>query len=281
MKKLFALLLVLTMVLTLTGCKKDDYESAVALMDAGSYAEAIVAFTELGDYEDSAQRLEECRNGITYAEAAALFEAGDYGSAYVIFLNLGDYRDSVQRCSECKAEKQNATAYEEAVYLFEKGAYKEARTLFDTIPDYRDVAEYLGRYQTVEITMDNWQEYFQLKAVYEWHENAFGEAEALVGKCGLFLKEEYMDSLNEAETNITFEIRFKEQSCEYEADFANRTYTWGSRLYSPSTLSEVLTISEGVGIVGSGWGEVNGKLHTKVFEDLELLRINGILSCTN
>ena len=38
----------------------ENYNNAVALMEAGSYDEAISAFTELGDYKDSADKIDAC-----------------------------------------------------------------------------------------------------------------------------------------------------------------------------------------------------------------------------
>ena len=52
MKKAVALLLALSMVLSLCGCgnsQKKDYEKAISLFDEGSYEEAQAIFEELGD----------------------------------------------------------------------------------------------------------------------------------------------------------------------------------------------------------------------------------------
>jgi hypothetical protein len=56
MKKLALLALCFALLFCLTGCKSDDYEAAVALYDSGDYWEAQLAFEELGNYKDSAER---------------------------------------------------------------------------------------------------------------------------------------------------------------------------------------------------------------------------------
>ena len=78
------------MVLCLCGCDSSDYKKAVSLMESGDYAEAEQIFSELGDYENSAEMLTECR----YAQALELFEQGEYKQAYPMFRELGDYKDS-------------------------------------------------------------------------------------------------------------------------------------------------------------------------------------------
>lgn len=64
MKQLFALLLALTMVFTLTACgskEKKAYDEAMALFEDGEYEDAADKFEELGDYEDSEDMAELCQ----------------------------------------------------------------------------------------------------------------------------------------------------------------------------------------------------------------------------
>lgn len=94
MKRLISVVLLFSLCLNLCGCgKSGKYESAVALMDAGNYEEAIVVFTELGDYEDSIQKLEECYNNIAYNNAIALIAEGAYVEAWEIFETIPDFKD--------------------------------------------------------------------------------------------------------------------------------------------------------------------------------------------
>lgn len=61
MKKRIALVLALLLALTLTGCKSNDYKSAVNAMECGDYATAAQQLEALGDYQDSKQLLKQCR----------------------------------------------------------------------------------------------------------------------------------------------------------------------------------------------------------------------------
>ena len=75
----------------------EAYNAAVALAEAGQYDEAIAAFTELGDYMDSAEQKKEITKEITYSQAVTLFEEKQYEEAITKFEGLGDYKDSTER----------------------------------------------------------------------------------------------------------------------------------------------------------------------------------------
>ena len=53
-KKLALILLIAALMLTVTGCGANDYQTAVQLMGSGDAAAASAAFKALGDYKDSA-----------------------------------------------------------------------------------------------------------------------------------------------------------------------------------------------------------------------------------
>ena len=83
----------------------DSYNSAVALLDAGQYEEAIEIFTVLGEYKDSKAQLQKAEAGKAEAEQEAEREAiynsalsalsdGNDEIAYELFQKLGDYKDA-------------------------------------------------------------------------------------------------------------------------------------------------------------------------------------------
>ncbi len=80
--------------------RSEAYNTAVAIAEAGQYDEAIAAFTELGDYKDSAEQTEHLKNSVeqikktAYNQAVTLFENGEFDEAYAAFEELGDYKDS-------------------------------------------------------------------------------------------------------------------------------------------------------------------------------------------
>ena len=125
-KKIAVITLLLAMVLCLCGCDSSDYKKAVSLMESGDYAAAEQMFTKLGDYEDSAEKILECR----YALAVAAFEKGEYELAISAFEALDSYNDSAEKVLECR--------YALAVAAFEKGEYELAISAFEELGNYKD-----------------------------------------------------------------------------------------------------------------------------------------------
>lgn len=72
---------------------QNAYKAALSLVEAGQYDKAVAAFTELGGYKDSAERLIETR----YIYAHALVEADCYTQAVAAFTELEDYKDSAEQ----------------------------------------------------------------------------------------------------------------------------------------------------------------------------------------
>ena len=113
------------------------YDDALALLEAGRYNEADVAFTKLGNYKDSAEKAAEAagkgQENTAYAKACKLLDNKSYDEAHDAFIALGDYEDS--------AEKASKAMYQNAGELLENGSFDEAYELYTKLGDYRDSAE--------------------------------------------------------------------------------------------------------------------------------------------
>ncbi len=79
----------------------EAYNAAIAMVEAGKYDDAIAAFTDLGEYKDSAKQIEiaktakmEAINAPIYENAMAYISAKEYVDAYALLQALGDYRDA-------------------------------------------------------------------------------------------------------------------------------------------------------------------------------------------
>lgn len=143
-KKALLWLLILTLALTLCGCKSSDYKAADALYTAGDYAAAAEGFAALGDYKDSAERAQEASSADAYEQAKALLDAGDYAEAITAFEALGGYQDSAELLTQAqlaKTEADNAAAYAQALELLAAGDYGQAIEALTALGDYQDSAE--------------------------------------------------------------------------------------------------------------------------------------------
>ncbi len=133
-------------------------------MDAGKYEEAIVAFTELGDYQDSAAKKDQAKAAMLdneYNRAVSLMDAGKYDEAIATFTELGDYKDSESKVLEINYNKATALMdagkqYEAAVAFGKAGGYSDARersfALWDDIVKRDTVSA--GKWHTVGLKSD-------------------------------------------------------------------------------------------------------------------------------
>lgn len=156
------------------------YNSAIALIDAKQYDEAIAVLQALADYKDSVQQIQiaekgkqEMLNAAAYEKAVSLLEKKDYESAVLAFEALGEYSDSAKLLIESKyqyalklmqsknygkavtifsglnnyANSKEMTCeceYLHAMELIGQEDYSGAHAVLRTIPEYKDAAEYLS-----------------------------------------------------------------------------------------------------------------------------------------
>lgn len=127
----------------------DAYKAAEELLAEADYDGAVKAFSALGDYKDSPERVME----VIYTQAEELLAEADYDGAISVFSELGDYKDSPERVTEAEAAKQeaiNATNYEQAEKLLAEENYSGAIAVLSKLGDYKDSAERLLEIQKAE-----------------------------------------------------------------------------------------------------------------------------------
>ena len=113
-KNICVVCLILLIVAILSGCKSDDYKSAVTLQEAGDYAAALEIYTTLGSYKDSADRVSQCSNAISYKNAVELQSAGSYADALEIYNAIKGYQDTDERIVYCESMIAAIDAYNAA-----------------------------------------------------------------------------------------------------------------------------------------------------------------------
>lgn len=126
---LFALAAVFAVVLITYLIPQHNYDAAAALLESGKYDAAIEAFSELGRYSDSTERITEAE----YGKALQLLEDGKYDEAVAAFEALGDYADSAEQITEAK--------YRKALKTLDSGAYNEALSQLEPLGDYKETQE--------------------------------------------------------------------------------------------------------------------------------------------
>lgn len=73
-RKLLSILILCITVFALTGCDSSDYKKAMSMYENGEYEEAAKLFTELGDYEDSAEMALKAEEQWMFVKYADVFE---------------------------------------------------------------------------------------------------------------------------------------------------------------------------------------------------------------
>lgn len=93
--------------------------------------------------------------------------------------------------------------------------------------------EHLGQYRKtadydkLEITADNFAEYFELVDVVEFTKDSFGDVSGLSYSQYVMIKEEYLDKVSDL-SNVVVELDFTYGEKPITVDLANQTYTLGT-----------------------------------------------------
>ena len=103
-KKVIRIMLVVLLLLAISGyflatkvvIPASNYKRAESLLASGQYQEAIAAFKNLGEYEDSPERVLDT----SYKQAQHLYEIGDTTQSAMLFGRLGNYGDAKERAEE-------------------------------------------------------------------------------------------------------------------------------------------------------------------------------------
>ncbi|MBO6260935.1 MAG: protein kinase [Lachnospiraceae bacterium] len=102
------------------------YSMADSKLTEQDYDAAIDAFTALGDYKDSADKVKEAK----YLKAGDLAKAGSYDEAIVLYEELKNYKKS--------SDKLDEVTYDKAMELMADKDYDEAEKLFKSLGNYDD-----------------------------------------------------------------------------------------------------------------------------------------------
>lgn len=87
----------------------------------------------------------------------------------------------------------------------------------------------------IKITLDNWQEYFEVIEYPYWQENAFGEIDDLTVWWGIQIKEKYHALIDiEKEQSVAFELSGKYSYYGIQVDTSKQEYTYTGSIWADS-----------------------------------------------
>lgn len=119
------------------------YNSAKNLMSDGIYEEAICAFEAMGDYKDSKNKIDECKEAQIekkYKKAINLMDKKKYYDAITTLKKLDGYKDSEKKIKKCN-EAISEGKYKKATALMNEGDNEAAYVIFDELAGYKDSSE--------------------------------------------------------------------------------------------------------------------------------------------
>ena len=116
-----------------------------------------------------------------------------------------------------------------------------------TVPESTAPIETEPQYETVEITMDNWEDYFEFVFIEDWEINGFGESEGYSCEYRLKLQDEYASKINLQNLAITVEVAYKDVISYATFDFEKMEYMIDGNMSSvgeKSTVWEITSLNE-------------------------------------
>ena len=126
--------------------------------------------------------------------------------------------------------------YNHAIELMESGEFDAAQEEFESIALYQAVLNKLDEIESlrkaareaditeIKITMDNWQDFFEMGSLEEWCENGFGEVDAFGILYYIKLKDQYKDAVYYDKSEVAVEYEYDSTWYNVDMDFENKKY---------------------------------------------------------
>ena len=310
MKKRF-LTVVILVLFCLTGCVSAEeraFEEACALMEDGDYEAAIEAFSEIGMYREISDKIEEAQELLQ--EENAEFLLGQWvdlntGTVYTFceggmgaFSRESNEPSFLYTCDgktveitvpiqlRLKVHKEDGTVH-----------LKDAAGTHDLVPErYYEALSLLE----VEITMDNWQEYFVARRAQDVGVDEDGYVNHRETGYSFFLKEEYRSRLDlSCDGSVCFEIVFTYTPYIVEGRLDSDDYTLiptempgGEDAFQDTLEASLYVLYRGwqdwrgpqsdfnnafCAFIGDGMYYIDGVPYLFAIEDAEVLDVHGTL----
>lgn len=132
----------------------------------------------------------------------------------------------------------------------------------------------------IEITLDNWDQYFEIVENTDWRKNAFGEAENLNISYGIKVKDEYKNAISTNETEIAVEIHAEKTLVDIDLDLSAERFTYLDEVNETCDFNTIKDFKGTTATFFSCWDGYFEKNDIKVsnieiLKNIEILRVQG------
>ena len=309
MKRFIAMALILMMCLGMTACGATEdekaFEEANALLEAGDYEGALEKFYSIGLYNQTAEKIYQIEEQLRSEKVS--FLTGTWKD-----LN-SDMTLTFGEMGKCTVTYPDGTTFDseawydanDQLYLLDAVTIREIDGVTHMVSEYNDWVseadyEVIGP-KTVEITMDNWTDYFEIRETDWQYRNDFGEIEQKGFGFGVFLKDDVASKLRGPyeSVNVSFKVAYDEVMHKATGSAANGDLQMGEAgqpkwLNEETRRGEAVTqvwlqeddYMEGSGCYGYYCATFTGyttieeadATYIIVFENPEILNVTGTLT---
>lgn len=281
MKKLLLVLLSAVVILSIFACDRaNEAESETeseTLSVGGEYVGEWKTNTVKSRMDDE----------ITYRVSTLRFDENGTGS-FNEFTFKWEYRTDIEQIvltfdhNNTSAVLETSEENGKTVIIYSYASFCRAEDFVAKEKEYVNAGNTYSRKKEIEITQDNWTEYFETVESIEWVKNAFDEAENLRVSYSFRVKEEYRDVTAPDGTNIAVEISADKILAEIELDPTEERYAFLDPVNEACDFNTVEAVTGNEMIFFSccdGYSQKNGvKIpNIEILKNIEVLRVHGTM----
>ncbi len=215
--------------------------------------------------------------GILYEECAKIVEfdcSNNELEAYVMFLYLNEENKILRYPTDLVVSRAKGTL------IFTNT--EDFPVTENTMPPTEKQDNQSVETEKIELTMENWDTYFEFVEVPIFFENAFGEMDSFTLEYKFKLKDEYFQRLdNSKETSVTVEFSYSHGERYCAVDYETQTYSLGDFITTHhSTLITDNYIHDNEEYYFTGFTAYPAYSGDRIITnfDFEVLRIQGTLN---
>lgn len=282
MKRATAIVLAVMVLLSATACSRSDGDGAPTVAATSDFPSEYVG-------EWKANTVQSRRDDEIVYRVSTLLLAEDGSGSYNDQAFTGTYQADTHQLL-LTFDRNNVTGTLELsrdngspVIRYSYATFVKSEAFVAKDREYVNAGNTYSEKVEIEISLENWDRYFEIVEKNEWVKNAFQEAENWDVSYYLKLKDEYQNRVDSGQTDIAVEIQADKMLVDLALDLAAETASFldhTARKTDDFHITEALTGEEIVFFsCRDGYSLKNGVKvpNVEVLKHIEVVRIQGTL----